>query len=162
MGLPSSIQRLTVHESGKITSVVCRERADKEGWDLLGVDSQGLVLSEMSGYQSATLRPLEESEWFVQSLETVEIQRKRVDEVVEAALSHHELGAHDALSAKEREIFSGLKTEKRKQEWFAGRLVRQDDALQIPCAARRERRTQRHFTDSGHAWTTKSCGKWSD
>ena len=36
MGLPSSIQRLTVHESGKITSVVCRERADKQGWDPLG------------------------------------------------------------------------------------------------------------------------------
>ena len=69
------------------------------------------------------LRPLDESEWFVQSLETVEIQRKKVAEVVEVALSHHELGAHDALSAKEREIFSGLKTEKRKQEWFAGRLV---------------------------------------
>ena len=123
MGLPSSIQRLTVHEKGTIVSVVCRERTDKQGWDLLGVDSQGMVLSEMSGYQSARLRPLDESEWFVQSLETVEIQRKKVAEVVAAALSHHELDAHEALSTQEREIFSGLKTQKRKHEWFAGRLV---------------------------------------
>ena len=100
MGLPSSIQRLTVHEKGTIVSVVCRERTDKQGWDLWGVDSQGRVLSEMSGCESARLRPLDESEWFVQSLETVEIQRKEGRRVIEAALSHHGLKAHDALSTK--------------------------------------------------------------
>ena len=123
MGLPSEIRSLTVTPNVEIVRVVCEPSALGSGWDLFGLDTQGEIVAQMLGYATATLRPLTTEEYFVANLETVAIERQEVTKVVESALKHFGLRENPALSEDERNVFDTLKTEKRRHEWFAGRLV---------------------------------------
>ena len=123
MGLPSSIKSLSLKSHGEVSRVVCRPGTSGDDWDIVGLDQEGRVVSQMLGYASATLRPLTSSEVFITELETIAIERQEVKVVVEAAAKHGPLKEHPALAQSEQEVFDTLKTEKRQHEWFAGRLV---------------------------------------
>ena len=123
MGLPSSIKSLSLKSHGEVSRVVCRPGASGEDWDIVGLDHEGRVVSQMLGYASATLRPLTSSEVFITELETIAIERQEVKVVVDAAAKHGPLKEHPALDQSEREVFDTLKTEKRQHEWFVGRLL---------------------------------------
>jgi phosphopantetheine--protein transferase-like protein len=132
MALPAGIEHVelgaTPPTDAQLRIEVRRRSVGSDGsvFDVGLVDSEGNIYDVMRGYRTAKLRDLAPSDRFepskasgtVPSWLTVNLSevQSMLDNEREASLSQY-------LSHEERAKFDGLKTDKRRLEWFAGRIA---------------------------------------
>lgn len=131
MALPAGIHYLKLSQPTHETAlfVEARQRSSSAAGGVFDVwvrDEAGRIYDVMLGYQTVTLRALEESERFEPAPAKLEVpdnmvlQQAEVTQMLKGdvqALTQH------YLSPTEQKVFSELKTPKRQQDWLAGRIV---------------------------------------